>query len=73
MTINTERVRKSEVLKKTEHAKLIKWVAAHHTKTDAAEAMGLNRMTLDRVLYKGSGAPETLRIVRSAIHPRKTA
>lgn len=72
MITTTERIKKSIPLTESEQEKLKKYVASFHTKIDAVEHSGINRMTLDRVMYRGSGAPKTIDIIRLLIKSKKT-
>lgn len=59
-----ERKRKSEKMSKAEFRDFKKFVWSFHTKLDACEALEVSRPTLDALLFKGSGKPETLQRVR---------
>lgn len=67
MQISTERKRKSEKLTKTEHRAFINWVKSHDTKIDAAEALGIHRVSIDRIYVIGSGSPETIAKIRKVL------
>lgn len=61
------RKRKSEKLTTEEKRALKKYVASFPTVIDAAYSIGIHRNTLDIVLIKGSGSPETVGAIRSAL------
>lgn len=67
MQTATTRKRKSEPLTKDEQAALKKYCNSFHTAIDCAEAIGISREVLGRVLLVGSGAPETISKIRTAI------
>jgi hypothetical protein len=62
-----DRKRKSERLTPEEQRSLKKYVASFNTVVDAAFAIGIHRNTLDIVLIKGSGSPETVHKIREKI------
>lgn len=61
------RKRKSEKLTTEERRSLKKYVALFPTVIDAAISIGIHRNTLDIVLIKGSGSPETVSAIRGAL------
>ena len=61
------RKRRSESMSKDEHKAFIKYVATFPTKLDAAFVLGFSRITLDSVLIKGSGKPETIHTIREKL------
>jgi sugar diacid utilization regulator len=61
------RKRKSEKLTNDERKALKKFVASFSTVIDAAESIGIHRNTLDMVLIKGSGSPETVQAIRASL------
>lgn len=63
----TTRKRKSEPLTKEEYQALKQYRKKFHTAVDCAEAIGITREVLDRVLLAGSGSPETVEKIRAAI------
>lgn len=65
--MDTERKRRSERMTKEEHKAFTKWVASFQTKLDAAYVVGVSRITLDAVLLKGSGKPETINTIREIL------
>lgn len=73
MEISKERRRKTELLRKEEHTALKKYVASFATVADAAQEIGINRQTLDRVLLIGKGSPESVQTIREKITPQTTA
>lgn len=68
METTKERIRKSERLLPDERKKFKQYVDSFETKIDCAESLGLSRVTLDRLIFKGSGKPETIEIVREALN-----
>lgn len=67
MEIATPRKRKSEKLSSEERKQFNKYVESFDVKTDCAEALNISRVTLDRMMFKGSGRPETIAIIREAL------
>ena len=63
----TTRKKKSEPLTKDELAALKAYCKGFHTIIDCAEAIGIGRVVLDRVILVGSGSPETISKIREAI------
>ena len=59
--------RKSVVLTEDEFAKLKTFFATFNTAVECAEAIGIHRNVLDRVMLAGSGSVETIGKVRAAI------
>lgn len=59
--------RKSEALTSEEMSALKKFAKGFRTTVECAEAIGIHRAVLDRVLLVGSAAPETVEKVRTAI------
>jgi sugar diacid utilization regulator len=68
-----DRKRKSEKLSSDEAKALKKYVATFHTIIDAAFAIGIHRNTLDMVLIKGSGSPETIHKIRERLTQTQAA
>jgi hypothetical protein len=64
------RKRRSEQMTKEEHRAFIKWVHSFPTKIDVAYVLGVSRITIDSVLLKGSGKPETIHKIREKIFNR---
>jgi predicted DNA-binding protein (UPF0251 family) len=62
-----ERKRKTEKLTPEEFKALKKYVLSFHTVVDAAFAIGIHRNTLDMVVIKGSGSPETIDKIRQKL------
>jgi hypothetical protein len=62
-----ERKRKSEKLTADEFKALKKYVASFSTVIDAAFAIGIHRNTLDIVMFKGKGSPETIGLIREKL------
>lgn len=73
MTIPIDRKRRSEKMSKEEHRAFLKYVSQYPTKIDAAIAVGVSRVTLDAVLLKGSGKPETIQIIREKLSQTQAA
>lgn len=67
MNTATTRKRKSDPLTREEHTALKQYRKTFHTARDCADAIGIAREVLDRVLLVGSGAPETIAKIRTAI------
>jgi len=67
MQISAQRKRKSEKLTKPEHRAFINWVKNQDTKIDAAHALGIHRVSLDRIYIIGSGSPETIGKIRNVL------
>lgn len=61
------RKRKSEAMTKEEIKAFNKWVNSFPTKLDAVEALGVSRTTLDSLIFRGSGKPETIAVIREKI------
>lgn len=64
---NTERRRRSEALTPEEHKAFKKYLSTFPTKIDAQIAIGVKRQVLDLVAIKGSGSPETIRMIREKL------
>lgn len=69
----SERKRKSEKLTPQEKTSLKKYVESFPTVIDAAYAIGIHRNTLDIVLIKGQGSPETVGLIREKLNLVKAA
>ena len=67
MQILQDRKRKSEKMSKEEHKAFLKYVGSFPTKVDAAVALGVSRPTLDGLIHRGSGHPDTIQIVRERL------
>lgn len=67
MEILMERKRRSEKMSKEEHKAFIKYIGSFETKSDAADSIGVSRTTLDNLIFKGSGKPETIRSIRERL------
>lgn len=67
MQTATTRKRKSDPLTREEFAALKQYRKTFHTAVDCADAIGIKREVLDRVLIVGSGSPETIEKIRTAI------
>lgn len=68
-----ERKRKSERLSNDELRLLKKYVASFPTVIDAALAIGIHRNTLDIILIKGSGSPESVGKIKEKLEEQKAA
>lgn len=69
MTNITERKnRKRDVLTKDEHRALIKYVRSFPSVVDCAFVIGIHRNVLDLVMIRGSGSPNTIRLVREKLN-----
>lgn len=62
-----DRKRKSEKLTPEEQKALKKYVASFPAVIDAAVEIGIHRNTLDLVLIKGSGSPDTIHKIREKL------
>ena len=67
MQTATTRKRKSEPLTRDEAVALKKYYKSFHTAADCADAIGISREVLGRVMLVGSGSPETIEKIRTAI------
>ena len=65
--MTTTRNKRSEEMTKEEFISFLKWVNRFPTKVDASEALGVTRITLDNLINKSSGKPETIAKVRNEI------
>jgi len=65
---STTTKRKSEALTRDEMTALKQFAKGFRTTVECAEAIGIHRAVLDRVLIVGSGAPETVEKIRAAIN-----
>jgi hypothetical protein len=70
--METIRKRKSESLAKSEHSALRKFRKGFQTEVDCAMAIGIDRAVLNRILFIGSGSPETVDKIRKALSKHKT-
>lgn len=64
---NTTQKRRSVKLKKDELSALRSVCKGYDTVIEAAEAIGIHRNTLDRVILLGSGRPENIEKIRAFI------
>lgn len=62
-----ERKRRSEKMTKDEHKAFLKFIGSFETKTDASDIIGISRPTLDAIIYKASGKPETISKIRKVL------
>jgi hypothetical protein len=67
MEMITDRKRRSESLTKDEVKALQKYLTTFPTKYDAAIAIGISRPTLNLVIIRGSGHPDTVATIRAAL------
>jgi hypothetical protein len=68
MEMIMERKRRSEQLTKEEVKAFCKYLSTFPTKFDAALAIGVSRPTLNLVIIRGSGHPETIRLIREKLN-----
>lgn len=66
----TPRRKRSEPLTQDEFNALKKYRKSFHTQLDCAEAIGIRRELLNRVLIVGSSSPETVEKIRLALANR---
>jgi hypothetical protein len=64
MNMLLDRKRRSESLTKEEVKAFNKYLSTFPTKTDAAITIGISRPTLNLVIIRGSGHPETIEAIR---------
>lgn len=64
MSNTNTRIRKSERLSKDEHKALKASRKGFTTMVEFSEVVGVSRQVLDRVLLFGSGASESIRVIR---------
>lgn len=69
----TDRKRRSESMTKEEQKAFQKWVQSFPTKIDAAASLGVSRPTLDGILFRGSGKPETIHAIREKLAQTQAA
>lgn len=62
-----DRKRRSEQMTKEEFSAFKKYVQSFPTKIDAAATIGVSRVTLNGLLFRGTGKPETIRLIREKI------
>lgn len=67
MEQTTIRRRKSEALTVPEYEQFKKYVNSFSTKLDCMAALDVTMPTLDRILFKGSGRPDTIKKIREAL------
>ena len=67
MSATKERAKRSEKMSKQERSMFSKRVFSFDTKIDAAEYFGFSTVTLDAVLLKGSGRPNTIKMIREKL------
>jgi DNA-binding XRE family transcriptional regulator len=63
-----ERNRRSEQMTKEEHKAFKQYVQRFPTKQDAADILGFTRQTVDSILLKGSGKPESIKVIREKLN-----
>lgn len=68
-----DRKRKSEKFTPDELRSLKKYVSSFPTVIDAAFAIGIHRNTLDILLFKGKGSPETIGLIREKLNEWQAA
>jgi hypothetical protein len=67
MKVLKDRKRRSESLTKEEFDAFLIYVKSFPTKTDAAEAIGLTRQTLNAVEFRGTGRPDSVQLIRGKL------
>jgi hypothetical protein len=60
--------RKSEALTKVEFTALKQFAKGFRTGVECAEALGISRVVLDRILIVGSGSPDTVTKIKAALN-----
>ncbi len=60
VTKQDKKAKRSVRLASTDFTAFKKWVRGCDTKTEAADKLGVSRMTLDNIILKGTGHPETI-------------
>ena len=68
METTISRKRKSESLTPEEWKAFKKYVDSFPTKTDCMEALNVTMPTLDRIILKGTGRPDSIKKIREAIN-----
>jgi hypothetical protein len=66
-TMVSDRKKKSEKLARPEHAALKQYRKKFDTEVDCAISLGIDRVVLNRVILKGSGAPDTIAKIRAIL------
>lgn len=64
MEIISTRRRRSESLTPQEHKSFIRLLKSFPTKIDAAQAIGLSRITIHNIASTGSGRPDSIELIR---------
>lgn len=64
----TDRKRRSESLTPEEVRAFKKYLGTFPTKIDAAFAIGISRPTLNLVIIRGSGHPDTIKLIREKLN-----
>lgn len=67
MEQTSTRRKKSVSLTSDEKKAFSKYVESFDTKMDCIERLKISRPTLDRLLFKGSGKPETIQLIREEL------
>ena len=67
MNNTIRRKKRSEKLTTDERRQFKKYVDSFDTKYDCVLELNISRPTLDNVIAKGSGKPETIQLIREAI------
>jgi hypothetical protein len=67
-TMTNERKRKSEKMTQMEWSKFRGWVDNFDVFIDACESLSVSRPTMERLLFKGSGHPDTIAKIRAKIN-----
>lgn len=68
-----DRKRRSEQMTPEEHRAFKNYVDGFPTKLDAALHIGLSRPTLNLVIIRGSGAPDTIKAIRASMDAAQKA
>ncbi len=67
MDLTKQRIRKSEALSADEWRLFLEYVKSFQTKIDAMEALNVTMPTIDRIMLKGTGRPDTIKKIREAL------
>jgi hypothetical protein len=68
-----ERKKRSEKMTAEERKAFLKYIKSFETKYDAKEALSVSRPTLDNLIFKGSGKPDTIQKIRKMISQNTAA
>lgn len=67
-TFSPDRKKRSEKMTKDEHKAFLRFIKSFETKTDVVYTLKISRPTLDAIIYKGSGRPETIQKIRTVLN-----